>query len=288
MKARELLNFMRERHTIYLKKSSGAPKPWTKDSVLRNYKFTNVFRELDKTTVWLRENVREPYLDNPNMWFMVCMFRQIGWIPTMEELMAAKLHLKWNPKKAREIMLARKERGETVYTGAYMLNAHGRGPDDPADKAFFTTHLVLNPLWENRKALTPLMRGPSVEVAYSSLLPTHGWGPFTAYQVVLDLMHTPGWLWEAHDKETWCVTGPGARRGLNRVMGRELRHATPRKQELEEMHQLTRYVADRWPSGGQWGRITVHEVEFQLCEFDKYSRAKNGEGRPKAMYPGEK
>lgn len=285
MRSLELLEFMKERHRIYLAKTAGKPKPWTDDLIFQRYKFTNVFRELDRHTVWFSENVRLPYLEHPDMWFMSCMFRQIGWIPTIEELMAAKLHLKWDAKKARQIMLARQARGETLYTGAYMLNAHGRGPADPADKAFFTTHLVLNPLWEDRKELRGKMHG-TLEGAHKALLPTHGWGPFTAYQVILDLLHSPGWLDQAKDREHWAVTGPGGRRGLNRVMGRALKHPTSANQELLEMLELTRELQKVWPKGRQWGKISIHEVEFQLCEWDKYERARLNEGRPKATYQG--
>jgi len=281
----ELLAFMKERHSIYLKRVAGKPKPWTDDPILQNYKFVNVFRELDKTTAWVRENIREPHLDHPDMWFMVAMFRQIGWIPTVEELLADKLHLRWDPKKARAIMLDRQARGETLYTGAYMLNAHGRGPDDPSDKAFFTTHLVLNPLWENRKELRKKMHGTMVE-AFQAVLPTHGWGPFTAYQFVLDLLHSPGWLDKAGDRDTWAVTGPGGRRGLNRMMGRDLKHPTRPEVELSEMLLLTQEIAKRWPKGEKWGKISIHETEFFLCEFDKYERIRLGEGKMKARYHG--
>lgn len=285
MRVDDLFNFMRERHQIYLNRSAGKPKPWTDDPILQKYKFTNVFRELDKHTVWLRENIREPFLDNPDMWFMCCIFRQIGWIPTIEELMSAKLHLKWDPVKARNIMLDRQGRGETLYTGAYMLNAHGRGADDPSDKAFFTTHLVLQPLWEQRKQLRGLMHD-KLQTAWGALLPVHGWGPFTAYQVVLDLLHAPGWLDGAEDRDTWAVTGPGGRRGLNRVMGRPTKQHTPPEQELGEMLAITKEIQKRWPKGREWGKVSIHEVEFQLCEFDKRERARLDEGRPRSKYDG--
>lgn len=285
MRCPELLAFMKERHSVYLNRAAGKPKPWTDDPILQNFKFTNVFRELDRHTVWFNENLRQPNLDNPDFWFMSCLFRQIGWIPTVEELLEAKLHLKWDPKKARQIMLARQARKETLYTGAYMLNAHGRGPEDPADKAFFTTHLVLNPLWENRKELRKKMHG-TLDAAHKALLPTHGWGPFTAYQVVLDLLHSPGWLDAAADKDTWAVTGPGGRRGLNRVMGRDLKNSTRPDVELREMLLLTQEISKRWPKGEKWGKISIHEVEFQLCEWDKYERTRLGEGKMKARYHG--
>ena len=285
MRVDDLFNFMHERHSIYLRRNALEPKPWTENGILQAYKFTNVFRELDRHTIWLNNNIREKFIDNPDLWFMFCMFRQIGWIPTIDELMRAKLHLKWDPRKARDIMLARQKRGETLYTGAYMLNAHGRGPDDPSDKAFFTTHLVLQPLWEERKQLRSLMH-EDLQTAWGALLPTHGWGPFTAYQVVLDLLHSPGWLDKAKDRDTWAVTGPGGRRGLNRVFGRPTKGHTPPEQELREMIELTNEIRKKWPKRKGWGTISIHEVEFQLCEFDKYERARLGEGRPRSKYDG--
>ena len=56
-------NFLNERHLIYLRKSRGEEYPWTPDPILQKYKFTNVFRENDRTTVWFRENVREGMRD---------------------------------------------------------------------------------------------------------------------------------------------------------------------------------------------------------------------------------
>jgi hypothetical protein len=36
-----------ERHKIYLARQNNEPQPWTTDPVLRNRKFTNMFRVLD-------------------------------------------------------------------------------------------------------------------------------------------------------------------------------------------------------------------------------------------------
>jgi hypothetical protein len=43
--------WINERHRIYEAKAAGQPWPWTADWILQKYKFTNAFRELDKTTV---------------------------------------------------------------------------------------------------------------------------------------------------------------------------------------------------------------------------------------------
>jgi len=46
--------FIAERHAIYKKKNiEKLPPPWTDDSILQEYKFTNVFRDLDPGTKYV-------------------------------------------------------------------------------------------------------------------------------------------------------------------------------------------------------------------------------------------
>ena len=58
-----------ERSTIYEKKTKGLPKPWTDDPIFQQYKFTNVEREHDTVSIWIKENWIDPYRDHPNLWF---------------------------------------------------------------------------------------------------------------------------------------------------------------------------------------------------------------------------
>ena len=280
-----LLKFMLERHQIYLRRAAGEPKPWTDDAVLQQYRFCNVYRELDTVTIWIRKNIREPYAAHPSLWFMLCVARQINLPETLAELMAEKAFpdRTWDPARARKIMLARQARGDKVYTSAYMLNAHGRGPNDPSDKAFFTCHLVLDSVWRAREKIRPVFEGTSAQEAHYALLPYHGWGGFTAYEVVSDARHTRyGERWR--DVESaWAHAGPGAIRGLNRIAGREVRGRLETTAALIEMQGLLDWLQVRWPYKPG---LEMREVEHSLCEFDKYMRAKLGEGRPKALYPG--
>ena len=82
--ARPLWDWITERHRIYLAKAAGAPPPWTRDRSLQTYRFCNVFRELDKVTVWLRERWREPFAKNEHLWIAMCLARQINWPETLE------------------------------------------------------------------------------------------------------------------------------------------------------------------------------------------------------------
>lgn len=287
MKTDPLRRFMLQRHAIYLKRAAGSQKPWTEDPILQRYRFCNVYRELDTVTIWIRKNIREPYADHPNLWFMLCMARQINWPDTLQEIGEGG---GWSTDKydwrlVRKIMLARQARGEKLYTGAYMLNAHGTAPDDPKDKAFFTTKLVLDSVWKARDQVREAFEYGSMQQAHAALLPFHGWGGFTAYEVVCDARYTRygqsvPWL---QDARTWAHAGPGAKRGLNRLMGRPARTPMRDAVALAAMRGVYEKLWRTWP---HQPRLEMREIEHSLCEFDKYERARLGEGRPRATYPG--
>jgi alpha-glutamyl/putrescinyl thymine pyrophosphorylase clade 1 len=283
----DLLAFMKERHNIYLKRAKGTAKPWTKDQILQSYRFCNVYRELDTVTIWVRENIREPFADHPNLWFMLAMARQINWPDTLQEIMdeGAWPRQRYDWAKVRAIMLARQGRGDQLYTGAYMLNAHGTKPSDPKDKAFFTTKLVLNSVWEFRSEIRRAFENGSMRQAWASLLPSHGWGPFTAYEVVCDARYTrygATALWD-RDAHAWANAGPGAKRGLNRLTGAPLKQPMRAEEALRLMRAYFDAIAPRW---SHEPKLEMREIEHCLCEFDKYERTRLNEGRPRSTYPG--
>ena len=105
--------FMKERHTIYLNREAGKPWPWTKDKLLQEYKFCNVFRELDTVTKWINKNWRIPYKDHPNLCFAMAIARQFNWPDTLAEIGFPK---KWEPAKVKKILNARRKRKEKIYT----------------------------------------------------------------------------------------------------------------------------------------------------------------------------
>ena len=54
----EYFSTARERYRIKLRREAGQEQPWTEDPVLQEWRFCQVHREEDKTTVWFRENIR--------------------------------------------------------------------------------------------------------------------------------------------------------------------------------------------------------------------------------------
>jgi hypothetical protein len=267
---RKLLFFMEERQRVYLKRSAGEPWPWTQDPILQRYRFCNTYRENDKETAWLRNNWLLPYADHPNLWFAVCMFRQINWSPTLAEL---GFPTKWNSRKAFTMLMRRKHRGEKVYTSAYMIPSLGE-----KNKIKYTVSSVLQPIWTawKRQHMEDNIRFHNfpfrtLEEAHGWFLEQYGFGPFIAYEVVTDLRHTR-YLQDAPDILTWANPGPGAKRGLCRLMDLDIKAPIKRADQIKYMQDVFQWV--------QYNRevpllptLEMRDIEHSLCEYDKHQRA---------------
>jgi hypothetical protein len=279
-----ILDFMMERHNIYLKRLHGEPPPWTEDPILLKYKFTNVFRELDRTTVWMRENLVGPCSDNQPgdlLLFNACVFRRFGTIEFSQKLGFLK---KWEPEKVMKLANELLVKGERVFTGAY--NIPNMGLSLP--KTEVVVYHTLDPIWKVRKELAAVaMKTRSLEETHKAFLPYPSWGGsgFMAYEVVSDLRWS-SLLRTASDIMTWANPGVGARRGLNRLYGRPYEQGCSAKQCLEEMRIIFSVLSEVWDSlgGGEWGSLSMREIEHSLCEWDKYERVRLGQGRPRSTF----
>ena len=284
--------YVAERWAIQQRREAGQLKTWTKDKILQTYKFCCVRREDDRVTIWIKEHIREPFEGHPHLWFMLAAARQINWPDTLQELIhdrkgAWPNRTTWSPERMREVMRARQERGEKLYTGAYMINAqYGKETQLASDKAYFTAHLTLGKLWDDRKSIPVDIRAwKTLESAHVILKRYRGWGDFLAAQVVADWKHTHI-LEDAPDWWDWAVLGPGSIKGLNYLVQRpETNRKSPLKQpwkpaEAIEALQELRRVA-RLPV-----KLCLQDMQNLACEYSKYRRTELGTGRPRSYYEG--
>jgi len=278
------LYWINQRHAIYCRKKEGLPWPWTEDKILQKYKFTNVFRELDKTTVWMRENLTNPnaHQSYPLMIYNCAVFRMFG---TMEmcEAIGGWQDI-YNPRHLKRIARERLDNKQKVFTGAYIITNQGK--KDPKENIVVDEFLFA--IWDYRQLLSDIASRGSLQQMHQNLGKLQGWGGggFMAYELVSDLRHTPV-LRDATDINTWANAGPGAKRGLNRVFGRPLKFASSKHGWNEEMKKLLLKVNALKHS--YVPTLEMREIEHSLCEFDKYERVKNGEGKPRSIYqpPGQ-
>jgi hypothetical protein len=275
--------WINERHAIYQKRAKGQPAPWTDDPVLRDYKFTNPFRENDRVTVWMRQNFTKPNSNRPHgeIIFNCCMFRMVG---TSEFADAHGWSHDFNPTFTKDLIKARLEQGLRTFTGAYIITNQGL----KLPKSEVVVDYFLSPIWENKEALAQIAaETQSLQAVHEAMAKYKGWGGggFMSYEVVTDLNYTPV-LDKAKDRFSWANAGPGAKRGLNRIHDRPLTKALGAYQSNREMHDLLedshRYLGDHIPTLA----VDMRCIEHSLCEWDKYERVRLGQGTPRSKYNG--
>lgn len=288
--------WINERHSIYIKRKERKPAPWTKDLILQTYKFTNPFRQLDRVTQeWVNrycallgsdievkdadsKSARKIPPTDGDILFHCVMFRLFNWPHTYDALHYMG---KWTYDRAIRTLEARKADGHQIFTGAYIIPNMGLS-DPKIDIIAGAVDLV----HENRKEFAAYIRHErSMEktVEVLQLVPTIG--PFIAYEIACDLRFTRV-LSDATDVMCWANPGPGAMRGIHRLLTGSAKATKPRPDYNAHMRDLLS-MADKHLSSAvkacEWP-FEMREIEHSLCEFDKYMRVKNGEGRPRSRF----
>lgn len=274
MRVKELLAFIAERHQIYQNRMDGKPKPWTENPILRQYRFCNVYRELDEVTRWIRVNWREPHKDSPHLWFAMVVARLFNLPSTLEQLGYPE------PFNSFKFALKLDNMGnQKLFNAAYIVSTNGRA----MKKIDYLISEVLVPMWQNRDALAP-EPGYNLYDFYIKLQNMNGMGSFMAAQVVADLKYTPIFLGCA-DWWTFAASGPGSRRGLNRVLNFPTASPWKERRWHGSLLELQKEIAPLMRLEGL-PRMHAQDLQNCLCEFDKYERARLKEGTPKQRYPG--
>lgn len=276
MRYKDFFNYINEREHIRQKKERGDPWPWTDDLILQKYKFTNVRREDDKTTRWMRE-----HWTGPNLWrplelqlFNCAVFRYFGTIEFAREIGWCS---SWKPARIVKISHERMKRGQKVFTGAYLITNGGRDSSK--------VEVVCDYLSGFKKRCHKLVKiaeeTSSWRAVCSELVMVPGYSWFMAKEVLQDAMRTPV-LNTATDRNTWCPAGPGALRGIARLAHGAATPKPTQSEALETMLDLfeirNKFLEPHVPE------LELHDIQFCLCEFDKYERTRLGEGRPRSLY----
>lgn len=296
--AEPLWDWVAKRHSVYIRQAMSRGEPVftsnleaalkfkfnvADDPILRDYRFCNVFRELDRVTRWVDVHIRKPFADCEYLWFMLAIARIINWPDTLAVLMSSEetwpINEHFSPFQFANALERLKDEGKKVYTGAYLIRPESKinKPWYGLSKQHYVGRIVLGNLWDDRKQLSEFFdSNQSVRNAHARFMQYWGWGSFMSYQVCVDMIHTR-YLQDAPDQNTWAALGPGSTRGLNRLAERPTKKLLKPEQGVKEMVEIYTSQNDFRPSFVP--RVGLSDIQNCLCETDKYLRAKNGEGR---------
>lgn len=112
------------RHSVYKKKNIELlPSPWTNDEILREYKFTNVFRDLDPGTRYVIEKIIPNVTKLEDLLFNLIIYRLYN-KPTTSDAVGWQEIGKYDRKIFEKKLKKLKESGEKIFTNAYMVSGY--------------------------------------------------------------------------------------------------------------------------------------------------------------------
>lgn len=268
--------FAAERHSMYLRRLSGEPGPWTDDKILSAHRFTNTFRAADRVSQYLIREVqyREDRSQSPmEVFYRTLLFKLFNRISTWETLEQALGPMSWQSADLGAICqrLDRMiEEGERVYSAAYIMP-----PPQLGHERKHANHLALLQMMMEDGLTAKIARARSLADVFGLLTPYPGLGRFLAFQYTIDLNYSS--LLD-FDEGEFVVAGPGALDGIAKcfVDGERL---DPQIVILDMVDRQEMEFARRGLTfEGLFGRpLQPIDCQNLFCEISKYARVAHPE-----------
>jgi len=269
-----LVAWVKERESIRQKKEAGLPPPWTSDPIMSSYRFCNAYRSLDVVTRWIAGNWILPHKRDPDVWFAAVVARFINLPETLTEI---GYPVPWDSRKFAKVLSKRRRQKLQIFNGAYMISSKLPGQE----KYVYLQKMVFGPLWKKREKLRPKV-GDTLDGFHQRLLSCYGLGSFLAAQIVADVKIVEP-LKSATDWWDFAASGPGSKRGLNRLLRRPVEAPWREEDWRAELAKLREEITPELKAAGLHP-LSAQNVQNCLCEYSKYEKARLGEGHPKRKY----
>lgn len=260
-----------ERQSIFFKRFQGQTQPWTDDSILQKFKFTNVYRVVDRVTQFLiRHVIYEGKQTGDEIVFRVMLFKLFNKIETWKLLKEKLGELKWSTYsfgRYDKILSEARTNKRRLYSAAYIM---------PPMKNVFghrykhRNHLKLLERMMQDKLCARLERAKSMQDAFDCLKEYPGIGDFLAYQFVTDVNYSEI---TAFSEMEFVIPGPGARGGIHKCF-LDLGGLN----EIELIERVARQQDDEFACRNikfqtLFGRpLQLIDCQNLFCEVDKYAR----------------
>lgn len=263
--------FAAERQAIFFRRFRAAEWPWTKDSILGEYKFTNAYRASDRVSQFLIHRViYEEELSPPDMLFRILLFKIFNKIETWELLVRELGHIAWEDfdfQHCDKVLDEALESNKRIYSAAYIMPSGGQSFRHSRKHR---NHLELLQMMMRDDLPDRVCAAKSMQELFDLLRRYPTVGDFLAYQYATDINYSP--LTDFNEM-SFVMPGPGAKDGIRKCFSDPgglseadlIRLVADRQQD--EFTRLGLHFQDLW------GRpLQLIDCQNIFCEVDKYAR----------------
>ena len=262
--------FASERQLIFSRRISGKSAPWTADTILNSYKFTNAFRASDRTSQYLIRNViyKGP-CSLTNTVFRTLLFKLFNNIETWELLIERLGRIRYEDfdwQRCDEVLTTVQTAGRRIYSPAYIMPTSQGVKGDRKHR----THLALLRYMMSDDLPNRIQNSKTMHEAFEILRAYPGIGPFLAYQFVIDLNYSDHFNFSEME---FVVPGPGARDGLKKCFSDFGDYSEEEVICWIAENQEEAFAIRGLPACTLWGRpLQMIDCQNLFCEVDKYAR----------------
>lgn len=262
--------FAAKRQNIFFNRIAKADE-WTKDEILKKYKFTNAYRASDRVSQYLIRNViyKDDY-STKNLLFRILLFKTFNKIETwqyFENEFGNINYEDFNFEKYNKLLFKLKSKGMSIYSGAYIMTS---GKTNFGHDTKHQNHLKLLDFMLRDNLSDKVESCNTLEELFYVLKKYPTIGNFLAYQYAIDINYSS--LINFNEME-FVFPGPGAKDGIKKCFI-----------NIGEYNEsdVIKYVTDRQEDEFKrfdiefktlWGRsLQLIDCQNLFCEVDKYAR----------------
>ena len=302
-------DFVTERYKIHIRKDFLKQKaPWTNNPILLQYKFCNIRREHDRQSQYLIKNIStNPCLSIEDKIVNSFYFRAWNNWDTMKDLggpwPAKSLYSSQMKEQVRPIYqkLATEDPDRKWWSSAYNQGGTKQAwrYSNPREKINKEDDIPLRvfhigPWLKKHNTVEKLLNASDQKVAFEAIREIQGFADFLAYQIFVDLTYIEDFPFSENE---FVVAGPGCRNGLNKLFddydGLTLEEAlfwlADNIDEIFNKIHPPFWAGRLFVDLPQEDRFfSVMCLENCMCEFCKYIRTVEGNGRPRVKYKQHK
>lgn len=285
-------NFVFERQKIWQRRFVEKKEPpWTDDPTMQKERFTNIYRELDPGTQYAIKNILETNASKEDKIFNIMIYRLIGSSETHSSIGFQKL-TSFSAKVFEKQLKTIRNRGKPVFTAAYTVSGYSKMGSK--DKIENVTKIFENLQKNFEMFYAQIEKSSNSEEVYNAIRSQSGFGNFLAYQVLVDLLY-PLKIYGngpsiSFSRDDWAAAGPGARKGIILLILKESTASSLdvmqwlRDNQISEFKRLNLKFPFLKKENGENILISLANIQNCLCEFYKYFKIRNGEGRGKKKF----